>query len=432
VLSPFLFTLVFAIIWEFFPPPRFPSHQTFLFRCASVWIIAFADDLAVACPSPVRLSRCLTKIKAVLQKLWLSISLKKTEVVTFTGAGPRRPRRGLPVRIGKDTLPPAQSFKYLGVTVTSTGSLTVHQRAIFSKAKVAGYEVAQLMRKLEIRNLGRLSSYMLCFVDSQFYGLELLPLHVAQNIDTARKVFMCTTFSLPFCTAKNLVHVLFPVMPSVFLLLKRRASFYERALTHDLECVREAFLFDMCQLFPHHLSWTFQLLQLFQSIGVDFGNNIASFPRHLREFSETMTDPELICFHCVRLTDEKTLSFFRSFPDVETAVSFRDFLSARTVADQDFLLLFLSSGLRWRFFSTPGRGSSCPCCRCTFWSWEHFLSCPCVPVRTSVPELIAMASLSAWLEVCNVIRTVTLVWLSYFCDSELLLKRAEVENLFYA
>jgi hypothetical protein len=366
----------------------------------------------------------------VLQRLWLVISLKKTEVVVFTGTGPRRPRRGLPVRIGNDTVPPAQSFKYLGVTITSKGQLTVHQRAVFSKAKVAAFEVAKLMRKLDIRDVSRLRSYMQCFVDAQFYGLELFPLHTAQNIDTSRKIFLCSLFNLPRCTSRNLVHVILPVMPSVYMLLKRRCSFYERAMVHDLECVRDAFLFDMCQLYPNAESWTYQLVQIFQSIGINIQHDVASFPRHLHDFNEIMTDSELVCFHCVRLTDEKTLSFFRLFPDVTTARSFRDFLSSRKSAEQDFLLLFLSSGLRWRFFTSSGRGGSCPCCGCRYWSWEHFLSCPQVPVRTSVPEMTALTVLSSWEEVCHTIKGVTLSWLSLFQDFELLLRRADVSGLF--
>jgi hypothetical protein len=335
------------------------------------------------------------------------------------------------VRIDRDIVPPAQSFKYLGVTLSSKGHLAIHEQAVFSKAKVAGYEVAKLMKRLQIRDISRLRSYMQCFVDSQFYGIELFPLKTAQNIDAARKVFLCTYFSLPRSTANNLVYAIFPVMPAVYLLLKRRASFYERALVHDLECVREAFLFDMCQLYPNDASWTFQLIaEIFHDIGIDIRNDISSFPRHLREFNDMMTDPELICFHCIRLSEEKTLSFFRFFPDVLTACSFRDFLSTLRPAEQDFLLLFVTSGLRWRFFISSARGSTCPCCCAHYWSWEHVFSCPMVPVRSSAAELIAMIVLSSWAEVCGAIKRTTLTWLSRFPDSELSLHGSDLFLLF--
>jgi hypothetical protein len=285
------------------------------------------------------------------------------------------------------------------------------------------------MRRLDITNLARLTSYLQAFVDSQFYGVELLPMHAARDIDTARKLFVCTCFDLPQCTARHLTYVLFPVYPAMFTLIKRRAVFYKRAITHDLPCVREAFLFDMCQLYPHNLSWTLQLLQMVQAIGINLQHDIASFPRVLDEFHDTVSDPDAVAFLFVKNTEEKTLSFFRLFPDVATAISFRKFISMRSVSCQNFLLLFLSSGLRWRFFIDSRRGSTCPKCGAGFWSWEHFFSCPCFPVRVSVPEITAMAVLGAWDEILSHVRRVSLLWLDSFDANLLLTSGASVAHV---
>ncbi len=209
---------------------------------------------------------------------------------------------------------------------------------------------------------------------------------------------MCSCFDLPTHTSKNLTYALFPVMPALFLLLKRRASFYIRAQSHDLACVQEAFLFNMCQLFPHKESWTYQLLQLFCAIDVDIPD-VATFPRHLTEFSEAMADIESVCFHCVSFCEDKTLSFFCNMPDAAHAASFRKFLTTCKAPKQNFLLLFLSSGLRWRFFTTRSPGNQCPHCGEGFWSWEHFLSCAFQPVCTSVPAFVAMIALGVWDEI---------------------------------
>jgi hypothetical protein len=333
------------------------------------------------------------------------------------------------VRIGGDLVSPAQSFKYLGITISADGKISTHQRAMFSKAKVSAYEVAKLLRRLEIVDISRLKSYMLVFVDSQFYGIELFPMHAAQQLDSARKLFLCVCFDLPPCTAKNLVYAIFPCLPGVYTLIKRRASFYKRSNEHDLSCVRDAFLFDLCQLYPHHLSWTFQLVQMLKVIGVDIQHDVAAFPRHLDEFVLTMKDVELVCFSFIRLSDEKTLSFFRAMPDVASAASFRSFLSSRRRPSQNFLLLFLSSGFRWRFFNCSQRGSSCPMCHAGFWSWEHFLSCPFVPVRVSVPEFVAMISLSAWDEIADHVMRVSRIWLSLFDEEELQIKPSDLIDL---
>jgi hypothetical protein len=277
--------------------------------------------------------------------------------------------------------------------------------------------------------MDRLASYLQSFVDGQFYGVELFPLHAAQNIDSARRVFLCSCFDLPSSTSKNLTYALFPVMPALFLLLKRRASFYARAQVHDLACVREAFLFDMCQLYPHKESWTFQLLQIFRAIDVDI-SDVATFPRHLTDFNETMTDVETICFLCVSFSEDKTLSFFRHMPDVESASSFRSYLTRCKASKQNFLLLFLTSGLRWRFFTTPGRGSACPHCKTHFWSWEHFLSCPLQPVSVSVPVFISLIVLGSWDEISDHVRKIVLAWLGGFEDKDLSINVAQIRDIF--
>jgi hypothetical protein len=268
------------------------------------------------------------------------------------------------------------------------------------------------------------------FVDGQFYGAELFPLHAALEIDSSRQKFVCAMFDLPPHTAKNLTFALFPVLPGLFMLLRRRASFYNRAQAHDLACVREAFLFDMCRLYPDPSSWTFQLLQMLRHIGVDAYNDIASFPRHLSEVHRLTSDPDAVCFQVIQHTEEKTLSFFRFFPDQATSFSFRAFLSSRSGAEQRFFLLFFTSGLRWRFFQDSSRGSKCPFCSTRFWSWEHFFTCHLCPVHVSVPEVVAMIVLNSWWEITEHLMRAVRIWLSHFDEADLRVKPIDIHDIF--
>ncbi len=152
VLSPFLFTLAFSIISCLFPSPTFPSQTPQILQLSSIWIIAYADDLAIVCASSVRLSRCLATLSRTLKRFWLAISAVKTEVVHFaTRLNPHRPP--LPVHLGSVTLPSSPMFKYLGIIVGSSGSLGLHQAAVVVKSMVAAREVGALFRNLEILRL---------------------------------------------------------------------------------------------------------------------------------------------------------------------------------------------------------------------------------------------------------------------------------------
>jgi hypothetical protein len=322
-------------------------------------------------------------------------------------------------------------FKYLGITISSNGSLGLHQQAVAVKSRVAAREVALLFRTLDIRDLFRLRLYLQSFVDGQFYGLELLALPVAQEIERARKIFTCETFKLPCCTARNLVYVVFPVIPSVFLLAKRRLAFYKRAQEHDLNCVKEAFLFDMTYLYPHDSSWTAQFSIILKELGLTMDDNRMNFVELCEKAISVTSDIEELCFRHVRASGDKTLSFFRIFPDAATARDFRTFLSSRPAAVQDFLLLFLSSGLRWRFFPTPNRGKQCPMCTCRFWSWEHFFQCRAVNLRVALFHEFTTAALHGdWEGIVDGVRTVVSVWARLFRPEGICFTPDEIDALF--
>ncbi len=212
--------------------------------------------------------------------------------------------------------------------------------------------------------MSRLRTYLQGYVDGQFYAIELMSLAAANQLDTARKHFMCTMFSLPSSTAKALVHV---------FMLQRRWRFYDRAQSHDLESVRDAFLFDVTTLYPDPSSWTFQTVLMLKELSISVDQSGMDFPRRLKDLCDDLEDVEQVCFAHVKACREKTLSFFQTFRSVEVARDdLRSFLSRQAGETQDFLILFLSSGLRWRFFSYPSTAGQCPCCSVSFWSWDHF------------------------------------------------------------
>jgi GTP cyclohydrolase FolE2 len=79
---------------------------------------------------------------------------------------------------------------------------------------------------------------------------------------------------------------------------------------------------------------------MLQAIDIDLGNDISRFPRQLDEIVETLTDVEMVCFQVVKFSEEKTLSFFRAMADVDSARSFRSFLSSRSAEEQNLVILF--------------------------------------------------------------------------------------------
>jgi hypothetical protein len=127
----------------------------------------------------------------------------------------------------------------------------------------------------------------------------------------------------------------------------------------------------------------------------------------------------VLIIHHVAMSHEKTLSFFRLFRSVRAAKTFRSFLSTQTAEVQNSLLLFLTSGLRWRFFLQSSKGCTCPACGIRFWSWEHFVTCPTVleaPLLTHLTQLVISED---WAEIAALIRATVHVWRAFFDHDDL-------------
>jgi hypothetical protein len=73
VLSPFLFGVLFSVIWDLFDTTPFPSVNLQVYAADSVWFIAYADDLVVLTLSAEKLQEVLNKMARELSKLNLTM-----------------------------------------------------------------------------------------------------------------------------------------------------------------------------------------------------------------------------------------------------------------------------------------------------------------------------------------------------------------------
>jgi hypothetical protein len=69
VLSPFLFGILFSVIWDMFVTSDFPTRRVRVYNFDCLWFIAYADDLAVITLSAAKLESVLNKLSAELKQL---------------------------------------------------------------------------------------------------------------------------------------------------------------------------------------------------------------------------------------------------------------------------------------------------------------------------------------------------------------------------
>lgn len=136
ILSPLLFIIVFSFVWDILSPSDFPDpYAPDIIDLNSIWILAFADDLVILSPTGGRLSEALVTLDRELGTFNLQMSLQKTEIMTFRPCSSSSPTFD-PIVVRSTTLSQVDSFRYLGLNISSLGSLCEHLLIVLQKAKI--------------------------------------------------------------------------------------------------------------------------------------------------------------------------------------------------------------------------------------------------------------------------------------------------------
>jgi hypothetical protein len=179
-------------------------------------------------------------------------------------------RKKIEIRVDGTLLKQVEVFKYLGFMVTPSFSTAAHVTRALERARAAAATIAPILRKLKIFDLRRLGLYMNCFVESQFYGAELLPPNSADAIASARSCFVRLVFDLPRSTSHELATILFNSPPIDLFLLRRMSAFIRSTSRHEFEFVRDALRIDRDCLLNVPVSFHGSLLRIIRRFDPSF------------------------------------------------------------------------------------------------------------------------------------------------------------------
>jgi hypothetical protein len=304
-------------------------------------------------------------------------SLAKTEVMIFER------RRGTAaetvVRVGGVPLRTVTVFKYLGVLVSCCLGFSSHATRVKERARAAAIITSQLISRLGITNFKRLAAYYSCYVESQFYGLEIMPCSVLECIKAVRSQFIRSVFDLPRSTSHELAVILLDLTPVEVLLLRRRKRFFSSVKRHEFSFVRDICSVDQ-DLIQSTLSWHHATIQLLHRIDPSVSTVDLLLDVEFSRACDLVSDPDFN-FYFIQDSDSESLSFFRLFESPQVLSLFRCFLQSLSAPRRRLVILFCSSLLRFRF--CPGPREFCPLCG-KVWLWEHFFSCRHL---TPVPDI---------------------------------------------
>ncbi len=275
------------------------------------------------------------------------------------------------MRVNGTLLRQVEVFKYLGFLVTPTFSTASHVTRALEKARAAAATIAPILKKLKILDFKRLGSYLGCFVESQFYGLELLPPNVVDALASARSNFVRSVLDLPRSASHELATILFDSPPLELLLLRRMSAFIRSTNRHQFEFVRDAMVIDRECLVNNPVSLHGSLHRVVRRFNPTFSLATDNLYVAMENVLARAGHPQFT-FQFIITGESVSLSFFRLFSSRDILFSYRKFLQSLPWDQARILLLFCSSLLRFRFCLTPRE--LCPLCG-KLWLWEHFFVC---------------------------------------------------------
>jgi hypothetical protein len=421
VLSPFLFSVVFSVIWDFVSTTDFPSAHPRILRIGDLWLIAYADDLIILSLSHQRLSAALASLFTTLADFNLLMSLIKTETMTFSPPRVRSVVSSHMFSLCGTDLTNVDTFKYLGVFVCSRWNWSNHVNEMTGRAEAAAAELHRILERLGVRDVRRTTTFFRTLIESQWYGLELMPLQVVTEIESIRARFVKRLYDLPRSTANVITQVIFDMWPAAFEALLRRITFLRSMSNHELPAIRDSFAYDRLSLFRERQGWHHECFLIYRSLFLNATIHDFDFESVMGRLEILTRSKDEFLFTLLKQSEETTMSPFRCFTSVHTLASFRAMLGQVSRQTASMILVFCSSGLRFRFFSYPT--VLCPACRRP-WLTEHLFKCVAVEQllawnAISYETFCSLMSTGEWGQVIGVIVEVLRVWKSWAVACEI-------------
>ena len=231
----------------------------------------------------------------------------------------------------------------------------VHLAAMDEKARLASLETAGILRNLEVRNWTRLSLFFSMFVESQYFGMELLPAIAGKNMKSTRCFFLNKTLNLTKSFPSKVVEFLLNLYPPEVKMLKARLFLFRRLESHEIPHGKKALDLTFGSLLGKRVGWGYESFILLRKINPKLKFADFSFEANSMLFLSDFPTATEIAFEFLRRLAESCneLIFFAFLESCEAAISFCSALEKLSLEHIRVVLLFVTSQIRWRICSSP-------------------------------------------------------------------------------
>ena len=236
----------------------------------------FADDLVLISQTAEGLQNCLTNLQSYCKKWCLTVNTDKTKVVIFNRGGYKISKFAF--LLNDNCIEIVQSYCYLGIMFSSTGSFSKACDALYDKALKAFYKLKRIQPQNNVRQALKLFDTLILPIVS-YACVVWAPLY-AINMNQDNLFDLCNTFSseklnLKFCkyllgvhrkSTNAAVRGEIGRYPLLISMLNLSARYHDRIYSLGNSTLVKMSCFDHT-VHAHNSSWPSAMVNLRQNFG---------------------------------------------------------------------------------------------------------------------------------------------------------------------
>lgn len=191
-------------------------------------LLAYADDLVLLATNKNDLQEMVDQLDEYCKKWNLVVNLNKSKIVVFRNGG--RPAKHEVWNYRGENIEVVNSYKYLGITLTSGLSMEKHLEEKVSKAKFALNSFNNLLNKKNVPFSSKLHIFFAVSRAILCYGAQVWGSRMFGKVELPFKYFFKKIFNLPKFTPDFFVYLESDVHPTFLYTLKLHLKYILRCL----------------------------------------------------------------------------------------------------------------------------------------------------------------------------------------------------------
>lgn len=201
-----------------------------------VFVLAYADDLVLLATTPVDLKEMMKTLHKYANLRNLTINAAKSKVMRFSTSGRLSKERW---KIGVETVEEVKTFKYLGVTLASVGTMSAHVRELVKEGNRAVARVWSIAERKFANNFQiRMQMFHSLVFPVMTYGCEIFGLDTWEPLEATARKYTRWTMGLPQYTKNAILMDESKTEPIAIATGRRAMRFMEKTLAGPCEIAR--------------------------------------------------------------------------------------------------------------------------------------------------------------------------------------------------